>query len=470
MLKKKTSSQPEILFRADLSGRGPVHAQVEHALREAVRSGRLRLGMPLPSTRVLARDLGVSRGVIVEAYEQLIAEGYLVASARSRTVVAAGASTVSDQHQHTTAPQPKFDFRPGLPDLSYFPRQAWGRAMRRALHDIHKEQPSRLLMLAAFGAVYIIWGSTYLGIKYAIETLPPFLMAGARFFIAGAVLYGWARLGFRDSQMRRERLLPSHWRTAAVIGALLFLCGNGGVTWAEGHITSSLAALLVATEPLWIVLLSWSQPGGSRPGGKVWLGLALGFAGVWLLVRSSMAVGNASGGAGILGACVVIGGAFAWAVGSIYSLRASLPRSPLLSAGMQMLAGGSMLLLTGIMTGELARLDFNSVSTRSVVAFLYLTVFGSVVAFTAYSWLLRNTSPARVSTYAYVNPAVAVLLGWALAGETMTINSLLAAGIIVASVILITSREKSGDEKAEESTSDETDSSHSTAEEVVHLR
>jgi GntR family transcriptional regulator/MocR family aminotransferase len=142
MAKKKTSSQPEILFRADLSGRGPLHVQVEHAIREAVRSGCLRLGMPLPSTRVLARDIGVSRGVIVEAYEQLIAEGYLAARARSRTVVAAGVSIVSDQPHHTTPPQPKFDFRPGLPDLSYFPREAWGRSMRRALHGIHPAQLS----------------------------------------------------------------------------------------------------------------------------------------------------------------------------------------------------------------------------------------------------------------------------------------------------------------------------------------
>jgi drug/metabolite transporter (DMT)-like permease len=317
-----------------------------------------------------------------------------------------------------------------------------------------KRQPSRLLMLAAFGAVYVIWGSTYLGIKYAIETLPPFLMAGARFLIAGGVLYGLARLGFGDAEKRRERMRPSHWRAAAIIGVLLFLCGNGGVTWAEGHIASSLAALLVASEPLWIVLLAWLLPGGgARPNGKVWLGLALGFAGVWMLVSAgaSASAGGSDGGTNILGAGVVLASALAWAVGSVYSLRAPLPRSPLLSAGMQMLAGGSLLLLVGTLTGELARLDFHAVSMRSIVAFLYLTVFGSIVAFTAYSWLLRNASPARVSTYAYVNPAVAVLLGWALAGEAMTTTSLVAAGIIVASVALITSRGKGldvqGDEK-----------------------
>lgn len=336
-----------------------------------------------------------------------------------------------------------------------------------------KRPPSRLLMLAAFGAVYVIWGSTYLGIKYAIETLPPFLMAGARFLIAGAVLYGLARLGFGDAEQRSERVRPAHWRAAAVIGALLFLFGNGGVTWAEEHITSSLAALLVASEPLWIVLLAWLLPGGgSRPNAKVWLGLALGFVGVWLLVSAgASATGGAHGGTNILGAAAVLGAAFAWAVGSIYSLRAPLPRSPLLSSGMQMLAGGSLLLLLGVLTGELGRLDFHSVSTRSILAFLYLTVFGSIVAFTAYSWLLHNASPARVSTYAYVNPAVAVLLGWALAGEAMTTGSLVAAGIIVASVALITSRgkvvEEKDDEKSEAAAIDGADLCN--AKKAIHL-
>ncbi|HEV7903015.1 MAG TPA: EamA family transporter, partial [Pyrinomonadaceae bacterium] len=232
--------------------------------------------------------------------------------------------------------------------------------------------------------------------------------------------------------------------------------------------SSSLAALLVASEPLWIVLLSWLLPGGSRPNGKVWLGLALGFAGVWLLVSAgTTAAGASGGGTNILGAVAVLGAGVAWAVGSIYSLRASLPRSPLLSAGMQMLAGGSLLLLVGVLTGEPARLDFNSVSTRSVLAFLYLTVFGSIVAFTAYSWLLHHVSPARVSTYAYVNPAVAVLLGWALAGETMTASSLVAAGVIVASVALITSREKSTGEKFEEAAIENTPVC--TTKEVVNL-
>ena len=335
-----------------------------------------------------------------------------------------------------------------------------------------KRQPSRLLIWAAFGAIYVIWGSTYLGIKYAIETLPPFLMAGSRFLVAGAALYALARLGFGNSERAGERVLASHWRAAAVIGALLFLCGNGGVTWAEGYITSSLAALLVASEPLWIVLLSWLMPGGSRPNGKVWLGLALGFAGVWLLVSAgttTAAVSGSDGWMSILGTGAVLAAAVAWAIGSVYSLRASLPRSPLLSAGRQMLAGGSLLLLVGVLTGELARLDFNSVSTRSLLAFLYLTVFGSIVAFTAYSWLLHNVSPARVSTYAYVNPAVAVLLGWALAGEAMTTGSLVAAGIIVASVALITSRGKNVGDKVEAAATTTENPPVCTTKEVVNL-
>lgn len=322
----------------------------------------------------------------------------------------------------------------------------------RTAESVRAEQggPSRLLLLAAFAAVYLIWGSTYLGIKYAIETIPPFLMAGSRFLVAGAVLYLWARIGPKNSEKERERPLPSHWRTAVIVGVLLFLCGNGGVTWAEGRISSSLAALLVATEPLWIVLLSWTLPGGVRPTGRIWLGLALGFAGVWLLIITGTAAGAGDSGVGgnLLGACIILGASIAWAVGSLHVARASVPRSPLLSSGMQMLAGGAFLFLLGVATGELSRFNLHSVSLRSTLAFLYLTAFGSVVVFTAYCWLLRNASPAHVSTYAYVNPAVAVLLGWALAGETLTTGSLLAAGVIVASVALITFGRKGHREKA----------------------
>lgn len=306
------------------------------------------------------------------------------------------------------------------------------------------EPPSRALVVLAFGAVYLVWGSTYLGIKYSIETLPPLLMAGSRFLIAGLLLFGWARFRSGGDKRRWEHPRLAHWRTALIVGALLFLCGNGGVTWAENRIASSLAALLVATEPLWIVLLSWALRGNSaRPTGKVVLGLLAGFAGVWLLVGE----GVRSGDVDPTGALLVIGAAFAWAIGSLYSVRASLPASPSLSAGMQMIAGGALLIFAGTVSGEWAGFRISEVSLRSTLAFVYLVVFGSIIAFTAYSWLLHNVSPARAATYAYINPVVAVFLGWALAGELLTTRTLAAAAIIVASVVLITS---GGKQKSDE--------------------
>ena len=304
--------------------------------------------------------------------------------------------------------------------------------------------PPKLLLVLAFATVYVIWGSTYIGIKYAIETLPPFLMSGARFLLAGALLGGWALAS------GAERPTWKHWRSAAIVGALLFLVGNGGVVYAELYIASGMAALLVATEPLWIVLLGWLRPGGARPSIKTMIGLAIGFAGVWLLIGSGLSAdgdvashGTAGGGA-MFGAFVVIVAAFSWAVGSLYSLRADFPTSQSLTSGMQMLVGGALLTLAGTFSGEWARSDLSRASVVSVGAFLYLVVFGSIIAFTAYSWLLRVASPARVSTYAYVNPAVAVLLGWALAGEVVTTRTIIAAAVIVLSVMLIVSQGEEG--------------------------
>jgi drug/metabolite transporter (DMT)-like permease len=290
---------------------------------------------------------------------------------------------------------------------------------------------SQILIILAFVAVYFIWGSTYLGIKYAIETLPPMLMAGTRFLLAGSVLYTWAKLTGNAKDSKSLRLI--HWRTALFVGALLLLCGNGGVTIAESRISSGLAALLVATEPLWIVLLNWATPGGRRPNIKIILGLILGFVGIWLLVGGGIGEGGS-----LFGSLLVIGAAFAWAAGSIYSTKAPSVSSPILASGMQMLAGGMLLLLGGVVSGEHATFDFSKVTWVSVGALLYLTVFGSIVAFTAYGYLLRNVSAARVSTYAYVNPVVAVILGWAVAGEPLTLRMITAAVIILISVLFIT--------------------------------
>jgi drug/metabolite transporter (DMT)-like permease len=322
-------------------------------------------------------------------------------------------------------------------------------------------RPSLWRIIMAFAAVYLIWGSTYLAIKYAIETLPPFLMSGGRFLIAGAALTVWSL--FRRGAERPEW---THWRSAVVIGALLFLGGNGGVVWAEQFIASGLAALLVATEPLWIVLFGWLRPGGVRPTGKTALGLVVGFAGVWLLIGSGISANNGTDNGTMLGIGVVIAAAFSWASGSLYSLRAPLPESPLLTSGMQMLAGGALLTLAGTFSGEWAFIDASRISAVSVGAFLYLVVFGSIIAFTAYSWLLRVTTPARAATYAYVNPVVAVVLGWALAGELLTARTLLGAGVIVASVVLLSSYGKHGDRKMAEPIRD--DVSTGEAGDAVH--
>lgn len=309
---------------------------------------------------------------------------------------------------------------------------------------------SSVLIVLAFAAVYLIWGSTYLGIKYAIQTLPPFLMAATRFLTAGLILFGWASIqGWLGKS--QQRLSSEQWRRAFVIGALLLMCGNGGVTWAEHYLPSGLTALFVGIEPLWVVVVNWAV-GGGRPNGKVVLGLITGLAGVALLMSGEF-TGASSGMMSYIGAAVVIAAGFAWASGSVYSLRRPVRASPSLAAGLQMLAGGILLLVVALLTGEFGKLDLKNASWTSVGAFAYLIVFGSLVAFTAYSWLLRKVTPARAATYAYVNPLVAVLLGWLIAGEPVTLRMLFAAGVIVGSVALITtySQETTGFEAESDS-------------------
>jgi drug/metabolite transporter (DMT)-like permease len=291
-------------------------------------------------------------------------------------------------------------------------------------------RPSVLQIAAAFAAIYLIWGSTYLAIHFALETLTPFWMAATRFLIAGGLLYAWARL--RGGE--RPRLL--HWRSAAIVGGLLLMGGNGGVVWAQQRVPSGLAALLVATVPLWMVLLDGAGRGWRRPATQVLLGVALGLAGVGLLVGPGKFAG--AGGADPVGALVLILASLSWATGSLYARRAPLPSSPLLGTAMEMLAGGACLAVAGLVAGEAGRLDLVGASAKSLLAVAYLVLFGSLVGFTAYVWLLRVTRPALVATYAYVNPVVAVLLGWAFAGEEISARTLLAAAIIVGGVVLIT--------------------------------
>jgi drug/metabolite transporter (DMT)-like permease len=295
--------------------------------------------------------------------------------------------------------------------------------------------PAVWLVVSAFLAVYVIWGSTYLGIHYALETMPPFLMAGIRFLIAGGLLFSWVRLRGGEKPTR------THWRSSAIIGALLLMGGNGGVTWAEQHVPSSIAALLVANVPVWMVVLNWVRPDGVRPSVPVIIGLVVGLAGIALLVG----LGDSSSAAVIdpLGIAVLVIASFCWASGSLYSQRASLPSSPLLTTGMEMLCGGFILFLVGTLSGEWSHFDPIHISAVSLFAVAYLIIFGAIIAFTAYGWLLRVTTPARAATYAYVNPVVAVFLGWALAGEALTVRTVMAAAVIILAVVIITSYRES---------------------------
>ena len=285
-------------------------------------------------------------------------------------------------------------------------------------------------MAAAFAAIYLIWGSTYLGIRFAIETLPPFLMAAIRFLIAGTLLYTRARLRGAPPGTRVQ------WRDAAILGGLMLLGGNGGVTWAEQRVPSGLAALLIATIPLWMVVLDALRPGGAWPGRRVTFGVGMGLIGILLLIGPGQITGSRS--IDTLGAAVLLFAALSWAIGSLYVRRAQLPAAPLQGTAMEMLAGSLWLFLAGGVSGEWGRLDLASVSVRSWMALGYLVVFGSIIAFSAYVWLLRVSTPARASTYAFVNPVVAVFLGWALADEPLTAQTLLAAAVIVAAVAMIT--------------------------------
>jgi drug/metabolite transporter (DMT)-like permease len=296
-----------------------------------------------------------------------------------------------------------------------------------------KSRPSLKRLILAFAAIYSIWGSTYLAIRFSIETIPPFLMGGARFIIAGSLLYGWMRLRGTDKPTWAQ------WRSAAIIGALLFLGSNGALMWAEQRIDSGMASLLVSTIPLWMVLITHvehrSKHHEARLGGRVIAGLIFGLVGVGLLLGPSDGLGH--GGVDRLGAAVLLSGALAWALGSLYSRRATLPRSTLLAASMEMLCGGLPLIVLGIVTGETRGLHLGAISMRSAFGVLYLITFGSLIGFTCYNWLLTHSTPARVSTYAYVNPVVAVFLGWAVASETVTFRTLTAAALVVAAVALI---------------------------------
>lgn len=287
---------------------------------------------------------------------------------------------------------------------------------------------SRLRLVLAFATVYVVWGSSYLAILLGLETFPPFLLGAARFLSAGLILY--AAVYFRGG----ARVTAKEIGNSAIIGALLLFAGNGSLIWAEQKLPSGIAALIVATVPMWMVVIQ-TVVEGVRPGIQIWLGVATGLWGLAIL----LGVGESAGGGLHLPSAVVLSlGSIMWASGSIYSRRAALPRSPLAGIALQMLAAGILFTTVSFFAGEMDGFDPRAVTARSFLGVAYLSVFGSVLAYTAYIWLLQVSTPARVGTYAYVNPLIAVFLGWAFASEVVGSRTLFAAGVIVGAVILIT--------------------------------
>jgi drug/metabolite transporter (DMT)-like permease len=288
--------------------------------------------------------------------------------------------------------------------------------------------PAAGLIWLALGVVYVLWGSTYLAIKLAERSFPPFLMASIRFLIAGGVLFVWS---IGRGERGNDPIGRNQWRAAFVVGSLLLLGGNGGVVWAEQHVATGVVALLIATVPLWMAALDRVFY-GHRLRTQAVAGLGLGFVGMVLLVSSSH-----RGHAGLAGSLVVVGAALCWAAGSVYSRSAPLPKRPLVATAMEMIGGGAGLAVLSVASGELGRFHPAQVTMQSVAALGYLVVFGSLVAFSAYVWLLRTAPMSLVGTYAYVNPVVALFLGWLILGEAISPRTAVASAIVIGGVALI---------------------------------
>jgi drug/metabolite transporter (DMT)-like permease len=279
-------------------------------------------------------------------------------------------------------------------------------------------------------AIYIIWGSTYLAIRFAVETIPPFFMAGTRFLISGLILYTWRRLAGDPSPTRRQ------WRSAAIVGLLLLLGGNGVVSWAEQHVASGIAALIVASIPLWVALIDAVRPHGIKPDWKIVTGLLIGFGGIVLLVWSSGGQSSAEGMT-FAGVAALLLAAFLWSLGTLYGRDAEMPKSSLMGTAIEMLAGAAGLFAAATVLGEWKMIDLAAISGRSLLGLAYLIVAGSLIGFTSYSWLIRNAPVSLAATYAYVNPVVAIFLGAWLAKEVINLPIVLSALVIIASVVVI---------------------------------
>ena len=306
------------------------------------------------------------------------------------------------------------------------------------LHDSLRSKAAKrraLFVLLSFAAVYFLWGSTFFAIRIGIESFPPLLLAGLRHLSVGIVFYPLFR------KITGERPTLAQWRTALVTGVALLLLGNGTVSWAEKTIPSGLTALLVATVSLWMVLLDWLRPGGKRPGPRVMAGFLLGFAGMILLVGPKHLGGSER--INPLGTVALVLASLAWAFGSIYARHHAVPHSALLGVAMQTLAGGTALILSSFLSGELRGFHLAAATPRSWLALIYLAVFGSGIGLSAYAYVLKHSTASRVATYAFVNPVVALLLGWAFAGEPLSLRTFMASAVILSAVLLVITAPKS---------------------------
>lgn len=296
----------------------------------------------------------------------------------------------------------------------------------------------KIKLALAFAAIYLVWGSTYLAIRYAIETIPPLLAAGMRHTIAGSVLLGWAwSRGYRP---KRE-----HWMAGIAVGALYFLVGHGSLHWAEQYVGTGLSALLIATEPMFILLLAWAT-GQQRISRMSALGLGLGVVGVAILMASELG----TKGSTLLGVIAVLTGSLAWAGGVVVSAKVKLPADALARTAVPLVCGAAMLLIAAGVTGEFHRVHWASITLRSWLGLGYLIIFGSIVAFTSYTWLLQRCPPALVATHTYANPVVAVLLGWLLASETLNVRIIVASVAILGAVVLIRRGERETQQRSKE--------------------
>jgi drug/metabolite transporter (DMT)-like permease len=285
----------------------------------------------------------------------------------------------------------------------------------------------RALRLGAYASTWLIWGSTYLAIAWGVKTVPPFLLVALRSLAAGIILLTWARMRGHPAPTRAQ------WRAAVATGAMFFLIGHGGLFWAEQRVASGIAALMIATEHFWIVLITWALPGGKAPSRRALLGVAIGLAGVAVLTLG----GGSEGGLDLVGLVVLLIAAGAWGAGSIYFQGERRPASGAYAAGMPLVAGGVMLLIASAAFGETARARAEDFTPLAVGSLLYLIIFGSVIAFSAFTWLVNTEGPSRAASYVYINPFVAVLLGWGVAGEALTPRMLAAGAAIVLAVVLI---------------------------------